>query len=241
MIPFFRKIRKKLFDEKKPIKYLKYAIGEIVLVVLGILIALQVNNWKEDHVLKQQEVILLQEIHSEYKYNKKQLEDILQYYESALNSIYSVSTYFPIDMATVNHDSLGIHLQKMGFNGDYDYSSVSIKKIDNAASYDIISNKTLKDLIYQLDIDIEDCKSSELILINHNTDQFQPLLDYNLPKPYGDGFKDPRVKLAFFETIAFQNLIVRRRRHLHNYLYKIKRHQILQKMNEIIKLSKPTE
>ena len=47
MIPFFRKIRKRLADDNKPIKYLRYAIGEIILVVIGILIALQVNNWNE--------------------------------------------------------------------------------------------------------------------------------------------------------------------------------------------------
>jgi hypothetical protein len=39
MIDFFRKIRKKLADDNKPIKYMRYAIGEIVLVVIGILIA----------------------------------------------------------------------------------------------------------------------------------------------------------------------------------------------------------
>ena len=45
MIKFFRNIRKSLLDEGKTSKYLKYAIGEIVLVVIGILIALQINNW----------------------------------------------------------------------------------------------------------------------------------------------------------------------------------------------------
>ena len=48
MIPFFRKIRKTLADDNKPIKYLRYAIGEIVLVVIGILIALQINTWNEN-------------------------------------------------------------------------------------------------------------------------------------------------------------------------------------------------
>ncbi len=48
MINFFRKIRKKLADDNKPLKYIRYAIGEIVLVVIGILIALQINNWNED-------------------------------------------------------------------------------------------------------------------------------------------------------------------------------------------------
>ena len=48
MIPFFRKIRKKMADDNRPLKYMRYAIGEIVLVVVGILIALQINNWNED-------------------------------------------------------------------------------------------------------------------------------------------------------------------------------------------------
>ena len=45
MTPFFRKIRKTLADDNKLLKYMRYAIGEIVLVVIGILIALQINNW----------------------------------------------------------------------------------------------------------------------------------------------------------------------------------------------------
>ena len=52
MIKFFRKIRKKLADDNKPLKYARYAIGEIVLVVIGILIALSINNWNEDRVKK---------------------------------------------------------------------------------------------------------------------------------------------------------------------------------------------
>lgn len=48
MIKFFRKIRQKLLSEGKTEKYLKYSIGEIVLVVIGILIALQINNWNEN-------------------------------------------------------------------------------------------------------------------------------------------------------------------------------------------------
>ena len=48
MIKFFRKIRQKLLSENKFSKYLLYAVGEIVLVVIGILIALQINNWNEN-------------------------------------------------------------------------------------------------------------------------------------------------------------------------------------------------
>ena len=47
MIKFFRKIRQNMFETGKTTKYFKYAIGEIALVVIGILIALQINNWNE--------------------------------------------------------------------------------------------------------------------------------------------------------------------------------------------------
>lgn len=47
MIKFFRNIRQNLLNEGKTSKYFKYAIGEIILVVIGILIALQINNWNE--------------------------------------------------------------------------------------------------------------------------------------------------------------------------------------------------
>ncbi|MFC4720858.1 DUF6090 family protein [Geojedonia litorea] len=59
MIKFFRHIRKSLLMENKTSKYFKYAIGEIVLVVIGILIALQINNWNEDRKTKAQVKIAL--------------------------------------------------------------------------------------------------------------------------------------------------------------------------------------
>ena len=62
MIKFFRKIRQNLLLEGKTGKYFKYAIGEIILVVIGILIALQINNWNEDNKKKRDERVLLQAV-----------------------------------------------------------------------------------------------------------------------------------------------------------------------------------
>jgi len=62
MIKFFRKIRQKLLSENKFSKYLIYAIGEIALVMIGILLALQVNNWNEEKKDRILEVKILSEI-----------------------------------------------------------------------------------------------------------------------------------------------------------------------------------
>ena len=65
MINFFRKIRKQLADDNKPMKYTRYAIGEIVLVVVGILIALSINNWNEQRIKSLTETASLLGIRSE--------------------------------------------------------------------------------------------------------------------------------------------------------------------------------
>lgn len=62
MIHFFRKIRHKLADNNQFLKYSRYAIGEIALVMIGILLALQVNNWNEKRLAKLQEIIILKNI-----------------------------------------------------------------------------------------------------------------------------------------------------------------------------------
>ncbi|MFN1835208.1 DUF6090 family protein [Balneola sp. MJW-20] len=59
MITLFRRIRQKLIDSGSVTKYLLYATGEILLVVIGILIALQVNNWNEQNTLRSQEKVYL--------------------------------------------------------------------------------------------------------------------------------------------------------------------------------------
>ncbi|WP_018126912.1 DUF6090 family protein [Balneola vulgaris] len=74
MIKFFRKIRQKLLSDNKFSKYLVYAIGEIVLVVIGILIALQINNWNEANKNREKEALLLTEMKSNLNEDRKDLE-----------------------------------------------------------------------------------------------------------------------------------------------------------------------
>jgi hypothetical protein len=77
MIKFFRKIRQNLLNEGKTSKYFKYAIGEIVLVVIGILIALQINTWNEERKDSIEERAILENLLENLKLAKQQSESLI--------------------------------------------------------------------------------------------------------------------------------------------------------------------
>lgn len=70
MIKFFRHIRKSLLEQNKMGKYFKYAVGEILLVVIGILIALQINNWNQERLNNIERQKIIASLNLEFKQNK---------------------------------------------------------------------------------------------------------------------------------------------------------------------------
>ena len=86
MIKFFRHIRKRLIGENRFSKYLLYAIGEIILVVIGILIALQINNWNNNELNKKEEALILKILNFEFNKNKKDLKIIKNNYQRLIGA-----------------------------------------------------------------------------------------------------------------------------------------------------------
>ena len=100
MINFFRKIRKKMLDNNKPMKYIRYAIGEILLVVIGILIALSINNWNQNRITKLKEkkalIQLVQNLNSnlkQFSYNIKIENDIIKSVEILIDHVGNKKPY----------------------------------------------------------------------------------------------------------------------------------------------------
>ena len=87
MIKFFRKIRQNLLMENKTGKYFKYAIGEIVLVVIGILIALQINNWNEKRGQEKT-------VKSIYSIIKSDLTNDIEKFDKIINKMALLDTVF---------------------------------------------------------------------------------------------------------------------------------------------------
>ena len=89
MLRFFRQIRKKLMEQNKIRTYLLYAVGEILLVVIGILIALQINNWNEQRKEKQQEEIYLESLHQEMIQDTVRINRYIDQFTTSLNRVRS--------------------------------------------------------------------------------------------------------------------------------------------------------
>ena len=95
MLNFFRKLRKK---EMKGTRYLKYAIGEIILVVIGILIALSINNWNENRKNQLKESLLLNNITEDLEIDANQITKSLNELNDQLNKTWTdVLVYMRID------------------------------------------------------------------------------------------------------------------------------------------------
>ena len=110
MIKIFRKIRLNLLSKGKTGKYFKYAVGEIILVVIGILIALFINNWNEERKRKLEEITVLNGIKNALKsdltnefdkhilMNKiglTQTDSLLNYINNNLTYVETLSSYLP--------------------------------------------------------------------------------------------------------------------------------------------------
>lgn len=144
MINFFRKKRKKLADNNKTGKYMRYAIGEIVLVVIGILIALQINNWNEVRKISNQELHLLKS----FKIGlEKDLSDINRNIISHRRSIASAKLIIKSlgDKQPYN-DSLAKHFSYVTTPSRFVNSTSAFETL-KSKGIDLISNENLRNEI----------------------------------------------------------------------------------------------
>jgi hypothetical protein len=141
MIKFFRKIRHKLLSENKFSKYLIYAIGEIILVVIGILIALQINDWNQNQKNKIRENQLLSEMYNELKTDHEVMLWKIDESKTKLNATQSLINV--IDQRILYHDSLNSHFSNAVIYTDF-MPLVSTYETINNIGFSIIRNDSLR-------------------------------------------------------------------------------------------------
>jgi len=139
MITFFRKIRQELIAESRLSKYLIYALGEIVLVVIGILIALQINNWNENRKLKKQAEAYVGKIISDLKKDTVNINELWAITSKFQKDIFGYREYFK------SADSLDLSIEHL---------LDSSRRLDIRYIKYYPVNKTFKDMEYSGNSDL---------------------------------------------------------------------------------------
>ncbi len=141
MLTFLRKIRKSLIDSGNARKYLLYAIGEIALVVIGILIALSINNWNEGNKMEVLEIEMLNDFKASLEADLINFNRASEMGEKAKSSMEIILAHLEADLPY--SDSLKFHfgLTAIGWMGQVNGSVFKSLESEGLA---LISNKDLR-------------------------------------------------------------------------------------------------
>jgi hypothetical protein len=154
MIKFFRKIRQKLIIRNNFSKYLIYAIGEIVLVVFGILIALQINNWNEANKINNKEVVYLNNIVQDLNLNIASLKEFIAERQKTVNSAEALLECFEGKPISDLHEFNFHNVTVMVWYPFVQHAN-TFNELMNSGNFSIISDKAVKN-------DLQDMQSSYL-------------------------------------------------------------------------------
>ena len=218
MIRYFRIIRLKLIPEGKLNRYLIYAIGEILLVMIGILLALYVNNKNEDRkeILKGYEIII--EIKENLESNSKQFRQEIELEKEVISSIDIVLSN--INEIKTYHDSLDRHFHLCGFWPTSTRESSGYEALKSYGVEIIQSEKLRKEIVGLFEIKYPEISEvvrnsegysystlvpvfSELFLFNKSS-VGQSYIDYEAsPFEYGEVLKSKKLRgmLSFWRLL----------------------------------------
>jgi hypothetical protein len=178
MIKFFRKIRQKMLIENKISKYLLYATGEIILVVIGILIALQINNWNENRKDRQQERVLLKQLQSEFQSNLDQLDQKIQLRKNMIKGAIKLLHYIDHTPEQRNQDSVLYYIPVTQLNPTFDPIVNDLVSTDRIQ---LIRNQNLKEKLSLWTSEIVQVTEEEVVWVNFRANSYRPFLFEKIP------------------------------------------------------------
>ena len=147
MIKFFRRIRQRLLSENRVRKYLLYAIGEIILVVIGILIALQINNWNDSLKERTSEKKILMEILSNLEQDLVEIQSDISVMDSVNNGGKDVAQFLMNE--SVPSENFFSDISKLRVNPHFDPNKSGYNLLVSKG-VEIIRNDSLRGNISKL-------------------------------------------------------------------------------------------
>lgn len=217
MIHFFRKIRQDLFAEKSPstasgrfIKYLIYAFGEIILVVIGILIALQINNWNTARVDRKQELKIYQTIKSQVMEDLNELAKVIDYNNHFTNQFEKGNQYILANNRNAI-DTLAYIAMTLSQFSDFHRSSNIYETLVNSGDIKLLKNDSITSNLQRLEMTYNMINSLEDIhwelIITEVSPVFRGVVNYTtfeIIKP--DELYSVELQNLFFECINLMKI-----------------------------------
>lgn len=144
MIKFFRHIRYKLMSENKTGKYFKYAIGEILLVVIGILIALQINTWNEGRKAEKLRIHLLLNLKVDMEQDLSRLSTINRFINERENYAKFLLNYFENPPKEIDSIEVVVALERSGFAHTLEPPMPTYTEMKGSGNLSLLKSETLK-------------------------------------------------------------------------------------------------
>ena len=182
MIKIFRKIRQKLLTENKFSKYLLYAIGEIVLVVIGILIALSINNWNENRKEIESQKKLYSNLKIDFQNRLDELEDFYIAKNDAIENITRLSVIISNQESEFNESEVAELLVTLLNNFFFNEAFELLDGVFNTGIINDIRNEKLKRKLIQWPQLVEEMLEEQRIFDFDNRTKYGPLLDKYISK-----------------------------------------------------------
>tara|TARA_R110002096_G_C14567036_1_gene720321 strand:+ start:726 stop:1499 length:774 start_codon:yes stop_codon:yes gene_type:complete len=165
MIKIFRKIRQNLLTENKFSKYLIYAIGEIILVVIGILIALAINNNNEESKTRIKEIKFLTGIKSDLNLNLIELKNYTSTRETSVNSAKTILDIFNNKKELIS-DEFNFHSLNIQIWSPFKRNNKTYQELINSGNLAIISNDSIKNLLLNMELSFKQIEFRESHMYN---------------------------------------------------------------------------
>jgi len=192
MIKFFRNIRRRLLSENKLSRYFLYAIGEIFLVVIGILIALQINNWNEAKKTKLQEVKLLNNLYASIQGDLIYINDYSSVFDQADRSIYAILKHMEDDLPY--SDSLDFHFKFSTVKWPPKFNRGVFESL-SSSDINTISNDSLKNNIIKYYYDAEEAIAGMDLYAEVVEDASKNIFNTRFTALWNNAWEDPHYGL----------------------------------------------
>ena len=148
--------------ENKTGKYFKYAIGEIILVVIGILIAIQLNEWRNDSANMNQKQNVLKSLQVEFNSNISQLDTVLFYQEKIIKTYPQVMKLIKTDTANINNDELKKPYQNLGWTWTFNPINGALRSAISSGEIHLINNSKLIELLFSWEDVVRDSEEEAI-------------------------------------------------------------------------------